>query len=253
MESSEFVIVGIGASAGGLEAFHSFFDHMPPDCGMAFVVILHLPADRESLLPEILARWTSMEVHHGVDGVRFKPNCIYVPQPHAVVSLADGRLKVRMPGPDDERVLHPIDAFFDALGSSRREQSVGIVLSGTGNDGALGLKAIKEAGGLTIAQGVQGSAPQYGEMPAGAIATGSVDLVLPVEQIPARLMSLRGSRLAHLESPSESDRVEAVRQQICAILRAQLGHDFSGYRDKTFFRRVRRRIQVINVRAWTHT
>jgi two-component system CheB/CheR fusion protein len=245
MSSSTFPIVGIGASAGGLDAFHKFFDHMPADCGMAFVMILHLPADRKSLLPEILARWTPMPVIEGVDGTRLKPNCVYVPPPHAIVSLNGGCLGVSMPPLDTLRVPRPIDAFFDSLGSSVGDQSVGIVLSGTGSDGALGLKAIKECGGLTIAQGSDGTAPQYGEMPAGAIATGSVDLVAPIEDIPGHLMRIKGKGASPEVGEDAADDIDAARLKICAILRAEIGHDFSGYRDKTFLRRVQRRMQVV--------
>jgi two-component system, chemotaxis family, CheB/CheR fusion protein len=159
MTNSAFSIVGIGASAGGLEAFRKFFDHMPADCGMAFVMILHLPADRKSMLADILGRWTRMPVLKGLDGEVIRPNCVYVPPPHAIVTIEDGRLRVQMPAPEDQRIPRPIDAFFDSLGLAIGDQAVGIVLSGTGSDGALGLKAIKECGGLTIAQGSDGTAP----------------------------------------------------------------------------------------------
>ena len=244
MSASPFPIVGIGASAGGLDAFHTFFDHMPSDCGMAFIMILHLPADRKSMLPEILARWTTMSVIEGADGILIQPNCVYVPPPHTIVSLKDGRLGVRFAS-DDQRVPRPIDAFFDSLGASMGAQSVGIVLSGTGSDGALGLKAIKECGGLTIAQGTRGTAPQYGEMPAGAIATGSVDLVAPIEDIPGHLIRIKGEIAKHNVNEDTAITADEIRLKICTILRAQTGHDFSGYRDKTFFRRVQRRMQVI--------
>ena len=174
MNVPAFPIVGIGASAGGIEAFHVFFNHMPADCGMAFIILLHLPADRKSMLTEILARWTPMRVLDGVDGSLIEPNCVYVPPPHALVNVSEGHLGVHLPPDADDRLFRPIDGLFDSLGSSLRERAVGIVLSGTGSDGALGLKAIKECGGLTLAQGSDGTAPQYGEMPAGAIATGAV-------------------------------------------------------------------------------
>jgi two-component system CheB/CheR fusion protein len=123
---------------------------------------------------------------------------------------------------------------------------VGIVLSGTGSDGALGLKAIKECGGLTFAQGSDGAAPQYREMPEGAIAAGAVDLVVPVEEMPGHLMRLKGAAASH-ETATNPDQTEPARLEICAILRAQLGHDFSGYRAQTFLRRVERRMQVTNL------
>ena len=246
MQDSNFTIVGIGASAGGLEAFHSFFENMPADPGMAFVMILHLPADRKSLLPEILARWTPMRVIHATDGMELEPNCVYVPPPHAIVTLSAGRLGVQIPAAADDKSYYPIDRFFGSLGSSLRENAVGIVLSGTGTDGALGLKVIKECGGLTIAQGSDGTRPQYAEMPAGAIATGSVDLIAAVNEIPRQLLRMKGAG-GDINLNDDAGRVDAARLQICAILRTKLGHDFSGYRDKTFLRRVQRRMQVLDV------
>jgi two-component system CheB/CheR fusion protein len=139
LPSPKVTIVGIGASAGGLEAFHCFFENMPADSGMAFVMILHLPADRKSLLPEILSRWTSMRVMQGCDGTVIEPNCVYVPPPHALLTLNEGRLKVQIPAAEDEKSYRPIDDFFASLGASQGESAVGIVLSGTGSDGALGL------------------------------------------------------------------------------------------------------------------
>jgi two-component system CheB/CheR fusion protein len=246
MSMAEFSIIGIGASAGGIDAFHSFFDHMPADCGMAFVVVLHLPADRKSMLTEILARWTPMPVIEVTDRVAIRPNRVYVPAPHAIVTLMDGHLSVEMVASGSDRVFRPIDAFFDSLGSAFKERSVGIVLSGTGNDGALGLKAIKECGGLTIAQGTNGTAPQYGEMPAGAIATGAVDIIAAVEEMPGHLLRLNGIATSFPRHDEGSGSLGAMRLEICDILRKQVGHDFSGYRSQTFLRRVDRRMHVVN-------
>jgi two-component system CheB/CheR fusion protein len=244
------IIIGIGASAGGLEAFHGFFEHMPADSGMAFVVILHLPKTRKSMLPEILERWTAMRVIEATDGTPIEPDCVYVPPPHSIATIQDGRLCIRMPAPDAPREYRPIDDFFDSLAASMREDAIGVVLSGTGSDGSLGLKAIKEYGGTTIAQGADGTAPLYDGMPAGAIATGVVDLVAPVEAIPSHLMSLKGSRVLEIEaSEMPPEKIEAARLAICAILQTQLGHDFSGYKDKTFMRRVQRRMQVLKISA----
>ena len=248
MSDGDIRVVGVGASAGGLDAFRSFFEAMPADSGMAFVVILHLPIDRKSMLAEILGRWTGMRVMEGRDGTPVEPNCVYVPQPHAVTMLKEGRLSIRMPEPDAPRDFRPIDRFFDSLAAALREDAVGIVLSGTGTDGALGLKAIKQNGGLTIAQGSDGTRPQYDGMPAGAIATGAVDLVLPAQNIPACLMRLKRAETAEAEAEQESPaHLQAARLAICTVLRVSLGHDFSGYREKTFIRRVRRRMQVLNI------
>ncbi len=244
-----FPIVGVGASAGGLDAFQAFFAAMPADPGMAFVVILHLPADRKSMLAEIIARWTPLRVLDGEDGTRIEANCVYVPPPHSFATVEDGCLRVKFPESGEQKAFFPIDTFFNALGNALRERAVGIVLSGTGGDGALGLKAIKECGGLTFAQAIaQDSANK--QMPERAIATGAVDLILPVDQMAGHLVRMRGSRLASLPGPADSSQsVDEARLKICRILRDQLGHDFSGYRDKTFLRRTRRRMQVVNVRT----
>jgi two-component system CheB/CheR fusion protein len=246
VNNEDFPIIGIGASAGGIDAFHSFLDHMPADCGMAFVMILHLPAGRKSVLVDILSRWTTMPVIEAVHGTRLAPNHVYIPPPHSLVSLDQGALGISLPADNHERLFRPIDAFFDSLGASLRERAVGIVLSGTGSDGALGLKAIKECGGLTIAQGANGSAPQYGEMPAGAIATGAVDIISPVEEMPDYLLRMHGNGV-DLKESAALERTESARLVICTILREELDHDFSEYRGQTFMRRVARRMQVLNV------
>ena len=244
----DFPLIGMGASAGGVDAFHSFFERMPPNCGMAFIVILHLPVTHKSMLTEILTRWTSMPVIEVDDEALIEPNHIYVPAAHTVVTLRDRYLKVQSRPQPGERIFRPIDNLFDSLASELEDRAVGIVLSGTGSDGALGLKAIKECGGLTIAQGKHGSNPQYGEMPAGAIATGAVDIVAPVEQIPGHLLRLRSTPI-ELPLEDEAASVDANRLKICSILKSQLGHDFSDYRSQTFLRRVGRRMQVVDART----
>ena len=242
--TSRITVVGIGASAGGIQAFEAFFRSMPANSGMAFVILLHLPADRKSMLREILARRTPMNVVDAQDGTLIAPDSVFIPPPHTLVSLADGRLRVSSPLTCEERTFLPIDTFFDSLAACLKDAAVGIVLSGTGSDGALGLKAIKEAGGLTVAQGSDGTAPQYPEMPEGAIAMGSVDLVASVEDIPGHLLRMM-SYTDHASKKPEASETDACRLEICAILRSRLGHDFSGYRSATFLRRVERRMQVV--------
>ncbi len=246
------VIVGIGASAGGIEAFREFFTNMPVDSGMAFVVVLHLPANRPSMLPGILGRWTAMPVREVHDGALVEPDTVYVPPPHATTVLRGRHLYVSQPPPGTPREFRPIDGFLDTLATAQRERSVGVILSGTGSDGALGLKAIRACGGLTVAQGVhagpdQGHGPQYPAMPEAAVATGMVDLVAPADEIPGHLIRLRTVRAAPPDGSAAEEDTEALRQEICAVLRAQIGHDFSGYKDKTFLRRVGRRMQVLNI------
>ena len=152
-------IVGIGASAGGIDAFRRFFEKMPSDSGWAFVVVLHLPGDRRTMLPEILARWTSMPVSEACDGSLATANEVLVVPGGVVAKLAGNRLALQEILPDAPRQIAPINVFFDSLARGRREDAVAIVLSGTGHDGALGLKAVRTLGGLTLAQGIEGSAP----------------------------------------------------------------------------------------------
>src|ERR1700679_3229067 len=125
-QAASFPIVGIGASAGGIEAFKGFFEHMPPDSGMAFVVILHLPADRKSLLPEILGRWTSMRVVEAEEGCLVEPNSVYLPPAGIVVPFRDGRLHPHRPGPNEPREPTPIDMFFNSLASELNEDAIGV-------------------------------------------------------------------------------------------------------------------------------
>ena len=243
-------VVGIGASAGGIEAFRGFFENMPPNSGLGFVVVLHLPAHRKSILPEILSRWTSMRIVEATDGCLVEPNRIYVPPPGVAVTFEDGRLRLHQLGADEPRELNPVTMLFNSLAASLHEDAIGVILSGTGNDGALGLKAIKEEGGLTLVQGSDGSGPQHGGMPASAIATGAVDIIAPVEELPGHIIEIREARqktegLAAL-SPEQ---IREARLAICAVLDRHLGHDFSNYKDKTFLRRVQRRMQVLGLHS----
>jgi two-component system CheB/CheR fusion protein len=241
-------VIGIGASAGGIEAFQTFFENMPADSGLAFIVMLHLPVDRKSILPELIGRWTTMPVREATDGCILQANCVYIPPPGIVVTFRDGRLHHHHPNAHEARELNPISMLFSSLAEGLEEDAVGVILSGTGSDGALGLKAIKEKGGLTLVQGTDGSAPQHDGMPLSAIATGAIDIVAAVEAMPGRIMAVQEARrklggLAAL-SPAE---VDAARLAICTILNRTVGHDFSGYKDKTFLRRVQRRMQVLGL------
>ncbi len=251
MSEAATTIVGIGASAGGLDAFRGFFSNMPADSGMAFVVVLHLPAHRKSMLPDILQRWTEMPVRAVEDGDLLEANTIYVPPPHVGLMLREGRLRLEQEPTNVPPDFRPIDGFFDTLAAGYRDRAVGIVLSGTGTDGALGLKAIRACGGLTIAQRFDKTDGEevrhYGDMPAGAIATGAVDLVLPVQEMAGHLMRLRGAELEAPVSGPDAEAIDALRLRICATLRARVGHDFSNYKEKTFLRRVGRRMQVLGI------
>jgi len=236
-----FPVVGIGASAGGVEALEAFFAAMPAETGMAFVIVMHLDPTHESWLAEILARRTSMRVTAVRDGDLIEPERVYVLPPAAILTVSEGRLHLRERGAGAaERA--PVDIFFNSLAEDCGENAVGIVLSGGGSDGTLGIKAIKESGGLTLAQGSNRTEPRFRDMPESATATGLVDLVVPVEEMPERLV-----RYLRSEGAIEGERIAAAMGKIYDILRGRIGHDFSEYKDKTFARRLQRRMQVLQL------
>ena len=232
-------IVGIGASAGGVEALEQFFRSLPASNGMAFVVLTHLPPDRESMLSEILGRATRMQVIDARDGERVEAEHVYVLPPGAILTIREGRLQLRRTGPAD-RERAPIDVFFTSLAEDQAEHAIGIVLSGGGHDGTLGLKAIKEHGGLTIAQGASVTRPRFAEMPSSAVAAGIVDLELPVETIPERIIGY----VRNWGSFDTAPRGDALTT-VFDLLRTRTGHDFREYKERTFQRRVQRRMQVV--------
>ena len=240
------LIVGIGASAGGLEAFRSFFAAMPADSGMAFVLVQHLAPQHTSMLSELIARSTSMPVSEAADGERVQANHVYVIPPDATLRIAGGVLQVSKPAPPRE-YRWPINTFFASLAEDQGDGAVCIVLSGTGSDGARGLRAIKERGGLALAQSGFDHAAMTG-MPASAAATGLVDHILPVEEMPARLLAHQ----QHLQVSVGYKGPDGERQDltthlrtICQLLRAEVGHDFSQYKEKTLTRRIQRRMHVV--------
>lgn len=241
---ARFPIVAVGASAGGIEAFEAFFRAMPVQNGMAFVVLAHLDPQRESMLPEILARWTRMPVVAARDNDRVIREKIFVIPPNAVMTIKGGRLHLRKRKNLAERM--PLDAFFIALAQDQGEYAVGVVLSGSGSDGSLGIRAIKEHGGLTVAQGSDGSEARFKEMPESAAATGLVDLVLPVEDMAERLLAYARSSVDFDDAvETKSTRDAAALRQIYTLVRSRVGHDFSRYKERTFLRRVQRRMQIL--------
>lgn len=238
------VIIGMGASAGGLEAFRSFLDVMPVTGDMAFVMVQHLSPRHPSLLPELLARHTSMTVVEIEGTVKVEPDHVYVIPPNAGLAIHQGRLHtIDLAG--DGRPHGQVDQFFQALAADQGAKSVGVVLSGTGRDGSLGLKAIKEAGGLTIAQNPEGSG--YDGMPVSAAATGLVDHVLAVDQIPQLLVKHAAYLVEQHRCRPENDlQADAARSlpEVSEILQRVTGHDFSRYKEATLSRRLQRRVQI---------
>ena len=240
-----FPIVGIGASAGGLAALESFFSAMPPDQapGMAFVVVQHLAPDHRSNLTELIQRRTRLPVHEVVSGMPVQPNCIYIIPPNRDMALLHGSLQLLEPTTPRLRRL-PIDFFLKSLAQDQRERAIGIVFSGTGSDGTLGVRAIKNEGGMVIVQ--QPESAEYDGMPRSAIATGLVDLVLPVAEMPRRLLAYAEHALGKsaLPASAEPEPRDGALATLFVLLRAQTGHDFSQYKQSTIQRRIQRRMAV---------
>ena len=246
--SPSSLIVGIGASAGGLDALKTFFANMPPDSGMAFVLVQHLSPDHKSMLADLVGRATMMPVVEAENNMPIASNTVHVIPPDATLTLKQRSLHVSRPAPPRER-RRPIDTFFSSLAEEHGENAVCIILSGTGTDGTLGLKTIKEHGGLTFAQAGIDHIPKSG-MPQSAAATGLVDEIMPVEEMPARLLDYQ-SHLRTVASRKDGDgtRLDAADHlaKISALLRARVGHDFSKYKEKTLIRRIQRRMQVLQI------
>src|SRR5262249_38291661 len=228
----KFPIVGIGASAGGLEALEGMFRSMPADTGMGFALVTHLARGHVSSLVEILSRYTPMPVRTAVDGAYLNPNELHVCPPDHIMTMADGKLRLQLRA--DEAQRKPIDVFLSSLAEEHGEASIGVLLSGGGSDGTLGIKAIKERGGLTLAQGGDGSGPLQTGMPDTAIAAGVVDLVLPVEDMAVRLTDY-ARNFGKIEvlidddqrKDADGDKRREGYQAIYSILYKQVGHDFS--------------------------
>lgn len=242
-------IVGIGASAGGLEALEAFFDAMPADSGMAFVIVTHQAPDRVSLLPELLRNHTTMPVREVTAGVLVEQNNIYLPPPGMHLALLNGVLQP-MPADVTHGVLQfPVDYFFRSLADDQKDKAIGIVLSGTGADGALGVQAVKGAGGLVVVQEAQSA--KFAGMPTSAIATGAVDYVLSVAQMPRRLLSF--AQGPYLQAPvSPPPRIGVgpdLLRQIYVLLRNRTRQDFSAYKTSTLQRRIERRMNVHQIQT----
>ena len=242
---SAFPIVGIGASAGGLAAFEAFFSGMPADTdpGMAFVLVQHLAPDHKSILTDLIRRCTRMQVFEVEDGMKVQPNCAYIIPPNFDMAFLNGSLQLLPPAaPRGQRL--PIDFFFRSLAADQHERAICIVLSGTGSDGTLGVRAIKGEGGMAMAQ--TPASTEYDGMPRSALATGLVDYELPPAEMADQLIAYVAHVFGRLEPhPSElPPKVENALKKIFVLIRAKLGHDFSQYKPNTIHRRIERRMAL---------
>lgn len=248
--SAGFPVVGIGASAGGLAAFEAFFSGMPPhtEADMAFVLVQHLAPDHKSILTELVRHYTRMRVFEVEDGMAVQPNCAYIIPPNRDMAFLNGTLQLMEPSaPRGHRL--PIDFFFRSLAQDQHERAIGIVLSGSGSDGTLGMRAIKGEGGMVMAQNPDST--EYGGMPRSAIATGLVDFELPPAEMPARLIAYVALAFGTLPRITSAPAPGAAitLKKIFVLLRSQTGHDFSLYKPSTIHRRIERRMAVQQIES----
>lgn len=236
---SDHYIVAIGASAGGLEPIHELFDTLPDNTNFSFVIVQHLSPDHKSLMGELLAKHTSMQIIEAAENMELKPNCVYLIPSRKVMTLSDGKLKLH----DKERNQVPnnaIDNFFESLANEKGKNAVGVILSGTGTDGTKGIEAIKKKGGLVVVQ--DPLTADFDGMPASAIQTGCADLVLPPEMIAEEIIEyLRESPYSKtLGKFTKED--EVIIQEILGHIRSMTAHDFSLYKTPTITRRLAKRM-----------
>ena len=243
------LIVGIGASAGGLEAMEEFFRHIPANSGIAFVVVSHQHAGHVSLLPSLLSRCTAMPVVEATDGMEVEANHVCLAPGGINLAIMHGTLHFMEPALQ-ERVPLPIDYFFRSLAEDQKQRAVGIILSGTGTDGTVGLRAIKAESGMTIAQEPQSA--KYQGMPRNAITAGVVDVVQPADQMSEPLLAYARSLTTPASSLPERE-VSQTLQKIFILLRDRTGNDFVLYKESTIHRRIERRMnvhQIANMRQY---
>jgi two-component system, chemotaxis family, CheB/CheR fusion protein len=246
----KFLVVGIGASAGGLAAFEAFFSGMPAGVqpGMAFVLVQHLAPDHTSILAELVGRFTTMSVSQVEDGMPVEPNHVYIIPPNRDMAFLNGMLHLLEPAePRGHRL--PIDFFFRALAQDQHDRAVGIVLSGTGSDGTQGLRAIKAESGMVMVQTAESA--EFDGMPRSVIATGIADYELaPADMLPQLIayasQDLNQRRDLEIRVEPKS---EAALKKIFVLIRSQTGHDFSLYKPSTIYRRIARRMAVQKIEA----
>ncbi|MBE7219042.1 MAG: protein-glutamate O-methyltransferase, partial [Caulobacteraceae bacterium] len=234
-------VCAIGASAGGVGALQTLFRLLPDDLGLAYVVVVHLSPDHPSAMDEILGACTKMPVHQVRDGPKLRANCVYVIAPDSELVIEGDDVKAR-PFTDPRSRRAPIDMFFRSIAAGRGD-GIAVVLTGAGSDGALGVRAIKEAGGIVMVQ--EPAEAGFPSMPQNAIATGVADVVAPLARLAERIAEAAHSKEA-VRSLDQDGAANEVRR-IVAFLRTRTGHDFSGYKRSTVLRRIQRRMQVCQI------
>lgn len=240
LKADQFPIVGLGASAGGLEALEQFFTNMTANCGIGFVVIQHLDPNYKGIMTELLQRVTKMRVYTVTDRLKIKPNCVYVIPPNTSMSILNGALYLFEP--IETRGLRlPVDFFFRSLAIDQQRKSIGIILSGMGSDGSAGLKAIKENAGMVLVQDPVSA--KFDSMPRSAIDAVVVDIVAPAHELPAKLIALL-NQSPRPTAQQEMEKDSSSLEKIIILLRTQTGNDFSQYKKTTLYRRIERRMGI---------
>ena len=243
-QTTLFPIVGLGASAGGLEALEQFLSNVPENSGLAYVVVQHLDPTQKGMLPELLQRITRMKVFQAKEGMRVLQNCVYVIPPNATMSISKGKLHLSQPL--EARGLRlPIDFFFESLANDIKELSAGVILSGMGSDGSMGIGAIKDANGLTMVQDPATS--KYESMPQSAIDTGLIDIIAPADSLPSKLISLLVNIPAVTSDLEKEVKDLSSLQKIISLVRFHNGNDFSLYKKNTLYRRIERRMGIYKI------
>lgn len=238
--------VGMGASAGGLEALEGFFNNMSADSGMAFIVVQHLSPQYKSLMAELLSKHTLMPVHRVEDGMRVQPNCVYLIPPKMNLTIFHGKLLLKEQD-HSQGINLPIDVFFRSLAEDQGEKAIAIILSGTGSDGMRGVRAIKENGGMVMVQ--DEASAKFDGMPRSAISTGLADFILPPANMPGQLLSyIKHPYVAKAERSDTLMSDEDNLTRIFALLREKTGVDFTFYKPSTVIRRIERRMTINQIK-----
>jgi len=245
-----FPVVGVGASAGGLEALEQFLGHVPDACGMAFVIVQHLDPTHKGIMPELLQRATTMQVSQVKERQKVEPNCVYVIPPNKDMTILHGFLHLMEPvAPRGLRL--PIDSFFRSLAEDVQDLAVGVILSGMGSDGTLGIRVIKEKAGVVLVQ--DPATAKFNGMPRSAIDAGLADIVASAEELPSKIVAyLRHIPVIATAELATDDKSNSNLEKIIALLRMQEGHDFFQYKKSTLYRRIERRMGIHQISKIAH-
>ncbi|HZD42663.1 MAG TPA: chemotaxis protein CheB, partial [Methanomicrobiales archaeon] len=243
-EEAPVFITGIGASAGGLEALEEFFRHTPTDAGTGFVVVTHMDPKHKSLLPEILQRYTEMPVSQAETGMAVKPNSVYITPPNTYISIRKGTLTLQEPTLM-RGIRMPIDFFFRHLAADRDSRAIGIILSGMGHDGVLGLRALRERMGTVMAQ--DPASAQFPSMPQSAITYGIVDYIAPAGELPDMLVNYVKSFSSITEEGMDPKTFGGALSRIFTLIRAQTGESLSMFKGDLLEKHIERRMSLHNI------